>query len=86
MAEKPKEVEEIIEEWLTANGYDGLCGDNCGCGIDDLAPCGAFPGDCEPAFVHKCNSCPDKNKCEDFGKDWQCYQPVNQEENTDEPK
>jgi len=33
-------VEEIIKEYLTTNGYDGLCCEDCGCGIDDLAPCG----------------------------------------------
>jgi len=35
-------VEEIIKEYLTTNGYDGLCCEDCGCGIDDLAPCGWY--------------------------------------------
>ncbi len=34
---------EIVEDWLRKNGYDGLWQDTeegCGCGLDDLAPCG----------------------------------------------
>ena len=41
--------------WLKARGYDGLYalidgGDECGCSVDDFAPCneGPFP-ECKPA-------------------------------------
>ena len=30
---------DIIIKWLKDNGYDGLAGEHCGCGLDDLAPC-----------------------------------------------
>ena len=50
------DVRGIIIEFLTANGYDGLADDECGCGIDDLAPCGGtcIPLDCEPAYRWRC--------------------------------
>ena len=35
-----KTAKEILIEWLNQNGYDGLYGDECGCFIDDLIPCG----------------------------------------------
>lgn len=44
-------VQQIVAEWLTARGYDGLAGDECGCGVDDLFPCG-FDCDCQPAHRH----------------------------------
>lgn len=38
---------EIIIAGLNAEGLDGLCNWECGCGIDDLAPCGEGPfADC----------------------------------------
>lgn len=32
---------EMIAGWLRANGYEGLCCPDmgCGCGLDDLCPC-----------------------------------------------
>lgn len=42
-------VREIITAYLREHGYDGLCNDDCGCGIDDLAPCGGDYGRCVPA-------------------------------------
>ena len=66
-------VKEIVKEYLEKNGYDGLCGENCGCGLDDFMPCGMFANDstvigCKPAYKHKCNSdctnCGDDELCE----------------------
>jgi hypothetical protein len=45
-------VTEIIKEWLSANGYDGLCNDDCGCLTDDLNPCCEYTGNCEAAYDH----------------------------------
>ncbi len=33
------EIRKIVEQWLRANNYDGLAGDECGCKVDDLMPC-----------------------------------------------
>lgn len=56
MAEKDNRSEmtvpDIIEAWLRANGFDGLCNDDCGCGLDDLAPCGGCMCACFPAYNH----------------------------------
>ena len=46
-------VKEIVADYLKTNGFDGLCRENCGCGLDNLFPC-EFDGDmfsgCEPAY------------------------------------
>ena len=46
-------VKEILIEWLKANGYTGIHSDECGCSIDDMAPCccsGDNCLDCEPGY------------------------------------
>ena len=49
-------VEEIIVEYLKKNGYDGLAGDECGCGIDDIEPCGAmFIANCAAGYKMTCS-------------------------------
>jgi len=66
-------VKEIVKEHLEANGYDGLCRDDCGCGLDDFMPCASFalegvPTCCTPAYKHKCKAdcayCGDDELCE----------------------
>lgn len=54
-------VLEIVREYLKENGYDGLCNPEleCGCGLDDLAPCGEMGMDCEPAYVAESPEDPD---------------------------
>ena len=32
-------VREIVITHLNAGGFDGLCCEDCGCGINDLFPC-----------------------------------------------
>jgi len=43
-------VEEIVKQWLTDNGYDGLFNDECGCELKDLGPCGEMTGDCTAGY------------------------------------
>lgn len=50
---------EEVREKLKANGYSGLYyPGECGCGIDDLAPCGEcqeggeYVNDCKPGYKH----------------------------------
>jgi hypothetical protein len=50
-------AKQIIKDFLDKNGYDGLCGDDCGCGKDDLAPCDNLALDCEPAYKVVCGGC-----------------------------
>jgi hypothetical protein len=47
-----KTVEEIIKEYLKANGFDGLFNEEgeCACEINDLATCGCIFMDCEPGY------------------------------------
>jgi hypothetical protein len=49
-------VLEIIEQWLSEHGYDGLCGEECGCEIGDLAPCCCEGlGNCIPGHKIPCD-------------------------------
>ncbi len=48
-------VGEIIKKYLDDNGYDGLCGDECGCSKDNLFPCGMASLDCVPGYKCECN-------------------------------
>lgn len=51
-------VKEIVIEYLKENGYDGLCNNSCGCGIDDLFPCSFENTDiCETAYKVACKGC-----------------------------
>jgi len=43
-------VKQMVEGFLTVNGYDGLYTTDCGCFVEDLMPCtgyGCIPGTCE---------------------------------------
>lgn len=40
------DIFQIVYEFLKENGYDGLCREECGCGLEDLMPCG------EPDITH----------------------------------
>ena len=64
---KNQTVREIIKEWLENNGYDGLYYDGeCGCMLDDLAPCcGDEIMDCQAGYKTKCTN----NGC-DGACDW----------------
>jgi len=43
-------VFQIIKKYLIDNGYDGLCTEECGCAIDDLAACGRDFSYCKPGY------------------------------------
>jgi len=46
------DVIEIVKVWLKENSFDGLCNDNCGCGLTDFAPCDGGPyWTCEAAIA-----------------------------------
>jgi len=41
---------EMVKLFVQRQGMDGLCNDECGCGLDDFAPCGDGPyPNCEMA-------------------------------------
>jgi len=46
-------VMDIVDQYLRANGFDGLFSDNgkCGCVVDDLAPCGELQQDCRAGYM-----------------------------------
>jgi hypothetical protein len=50
----------IVKKWLKENEYDGLFSFDCGCRRNDLFPCGADPGHCEPGYL--------KIAIDDYGK------------------
>ena len=58
---------EIVEKYLKDNGYDGIAGEECGCVIGDLMPCGEFGYDCVPGYIAPCpgpEECPLGGDCE----------------------
>lgn len=55
----PRNVDEMVRNYLRAVGADGLCGTGCGCGIDNLFPCEGLGLEndvslCAPARRQKC--------------------------------
>ncbi len=67
-------------------GADGLCGENCGCGIDNLRPCDFDPldskkEDCVPAKHRECDSCDQSGRCERDARIYGegCYYPIDME-------
>lgn len=44
-----KTVSDIMTDYLKANGFDGLVGDDCGCQLGDLFPCDCCSRNCLPA-------------------------------------
>lgn len=55
MKKKLKPPRGYSAAWLKAHGLDGLCRQDCGCGLDNLAPCESGPGpDCVPAYRIPC--------------------------------
>ena len=48
----PLTAAKIIEDYLRANGFDGLAAPDqeCGCQLCDLMPCGSNFGECLPGY------------------------------------
>lgn len=75
---KPTEREEnpsvrlIIRAWLMDHGYDGLYGDECGCGLDSLAPCDSpHLTDCRAGYKRMCPG----ERCPRWEEDCEFAQP-----------
>lgn len=62
---------EIVITWLKENGFDGLAGEYCGCGVDDLMPCNEDGSSCAPARKVQCKDSNFKycDGCEAFCQD-----------------
>ena len=79
------DVKEIVIAYLKVNGFDGLVNSDqpCGCGLDDLFPCGYdfHVLDCKPAYKTVCKreGCATANWCDcEDGDD--CYSTVRAKE------
>ena len=61
-------IRQIIEQWLRANGCDGLTTVDCGCEVDDLMPCdGECIANCKAGYKV---SCPGEADCPVGGCPW----------------
>lgn len=69
-------VRQIVEQWLRANGYDGLSGLDCCCEVNDLMPCGEYVDGCEAGYKVPCPG------AEDCAADGDCPWHIN----TSKPK
>ncbi|MEN6426075.1 MAG: hypothetical protein ABFE13_11970 [Phycisphaerales bacterium] len=58
----------IVATWLRDNGYDGLAGEECGCGVEDLMPCCDTYAECEPAYHWQREGCARADTCEYAGE------------------
>lgn len=49
-------VDDVMAQWLTDNGYDGLVNEDlsCACKASDLRPCGEAMGTCMPGHEVAC--------------------------------
>jgi len=81
MKSKLKKISEVIVDYLKSVGADGLCCDDCGCGIDHLSPCNCINIDlCVPAkkYTGGCKNC--NSTCSNSGEtenyDGTCYKPL----------
>ena len=59
-------VRQIVTEYLEANGFDGLAGDDCGCELDDLMVCCVDSGSCKPGRKRECDPEDSHDGCSDW--------------------
>lgn len=71
-------VKQIVIAHLRHIGADGLCAEECGCGLDDMMPCGyAGFGDCKPAKAVQCDgTCTNCEFTEEGNHDEICYRQM----------
>ena len=80
-SQKRVDVRGIVREYLEEHGYDGLCTEECGCGLEDLFPCDSPYGDCVPAYKHVCRTCHSCGEDEPImvgGREHHCFKPWKQ--------
>lgn len=74
-------VEDILAKALIAEGYEGLCNDDCGCGLDNLAPCEHMWLDCVAAYAWVCAADPAcRAECSEYEEGYTkgCFRSVKQ--------
>jgi len=65
-SESQVRVHDIVKKYLEENGYEGLCGEECGCELADLFPCGGdWALECVPGYKVPCDpeKCPNGGGC-----------------------
>lgn len=85
------EVKEIVKKYLEDNGYGGLYdGEECGCEVEDLAPCGEMPDTCIAGYKIPCPRIADpdgEHSCEcipDYQNEAWHITPIKPKEQSDE--
>ena len=78
-------ISDLIREYAKEHGYTGLCGNECGCDIDDDI-CVLESGnltECEFGYRNECYLCAKRDTCEDWDGDYdilyfteRCFVPV----------
>jgi len=61
-AEGYDRVVDVVRQWLEDHEYTGLCGEECGCRLDDLMPCECPPGKCVPGHANQDGVWPRRRK------------------------
>lgn len=87
MAPTEPTVTTIVSTYLRLGGFDGLCREECGCGIEDLAPCDmGHSWRCTPAYKWTCSAeCPERDTdrygclSDPVGDDHGCWRSTRQE-------
>jgi len=59
--ERTPNVTHIVHAWLSNSEFDGLFNEDleCGCKLDDLAPCGEIDPDCRAGYLIEPSPDPD---------------------------
>lgn len=75
-------IRQIVKKYLKDNGYDGLCGEGCGCQISELFCCECPEMDyCQPGYKITCpgeKMCPISEDCPAPGNGLWCMSTTKQ--------